>query len=173
VKSCVIEAIINFYKSINEDQVITAWRIAGRTVIEEFHKGTAFERQCVGWEGYNKAWSESVQTTADETQKYNGTLFYKGMNGGISDIELGLQFIPTAGRKKKSTSEGTEANDVMEEAQTTSCSVEISEYGTNECPDEEEEDTDDESSDDDEIVEGLNELALDEQMDQNSPESLN
>ena len=61
----------------------------------------------------------------------------------------------------------------MEEAQTTSCSVEISEYATNECPDEEEEDTDDESSDDDEIVEGLNELALDEQMDQNSPESLN
>ena len=174
VKSRVIEAIINSYKSINEDQVRTAWRIAGRTVIEEFHKGTAFESQHMGWDGYNKAWSKSVQTTADEIQKYNGALFCKGMNGGISDIELGLQFIPTAGRKKKSASEGTEANEVMEEAQTTSCSVEISEYASNECPDEEEEeDSDDESSDDDEIVEGLNELALDEQMDQNSPESLN
>ena len=106
VKSRVIEAIINSYKSINEDHVRTAWRIAGRTVIEEFYKGTAFERQCVGWEGYNKAWSKSVQTTADETQKYNGTLFYKGMNGGISDIELGLQFIPTAGRKKKVLQKG-------------------------------------------------------------------
>jgi hypothetical protein len=61
----------------------------------------------------------------------------------------------------------------MEEAQTTSYSVEISEYASIECPDEEEEDTDDETSDDDVIVKGLNELALDEQMDQNSPESLN
>jgi hypothetical protein len=171
VKSRVIEAIINLYKSINEDKVKTAWRIAGRTVIEEFHKDIAFESQHMGWDGYNKAWSKSVQTTADEIQNFYGTLFYKGMNGGISDIELGLQFIPTAGRKKKSASEGTEGNEVMEEAQTTSCSVEISEYATNKCPDEE--DTDDESSDDDEIVEGLNELALDEQMDQNSPESLN
>jgi len=32
---------------------------------------------------------------------------------------------------------------------------------------------DDSSDDDDEIVEGLDELALDEETDQNSPESLN
>ena len=93
------------------------------------------------------------------------------MNGGISDIESGLQFIPTAGRKGKNALEGTEAHKVMEEAQTTPCSVQMSEYASKECPDEEEEDSDNDSSDDDEIVEGLNELALEEQMDQNSPES--
>jgi hypothetical protein len=50
VKSRVIEAIINLNKSINEDQVKTAWRIAGRTVIEEFHKDIAFESQHMGWD---------------------------------------------------------------------------------------------------------------------------
>ena len=173
VKSRVIEAIIDSYKSINENQVKTAWRISGRTVMEEFHKGTAFERQYEGCEGYNQAWIKSVQETADAIQTYNGTLFCKGMNGGISDIELGLQFIPTAGMKRKNAPEGTEADEVMEEAPTTSCSVQMSEYASKECPDEEKEDSDDDSSDDDEIVEGLNELALNEQMDQNSFESLN
>jgi hypothetical protein len=66
--------------------------------------------------------------------------------------------------------EGTEEK-VMEEAQTTSCSVQMAKYALNKCPYDTNGDIHDNSSDDDEIVEGLNELALDEQMDQNSPES--
>jgi hypothetical protein len=98
-----------------------------------------------------------------------GKLFFKDMRGGISDIELGLEFIPSAGRKKKQGQEGMQEEDVMEEGQTTSCSAMISEYASDECPDEEEDSHDGDRSDDDEIVEGLNELALVEEMDQNSP----
>ena len=54
----------------------------------------------------------------------------------------------------------------MEEGQTTEQnSVEMSEYDTDECPDEDEDSTDD----DDELVEGLNELALYEETGQTSP----
>ena len=62
-------------------------------------------------------------------------LFFKDIRGGISDIELGLQFIPSAGRKKKQGQEGMQ-EDVMEEGQTTSCSAMISEYASDECSDE-------------------------------------
>jgi hypothetical protein len=53
------------------------------------------------------------------------------------------------------------------EVQTTACSAMISEYASHECLDKEKDVHDGESSDDDEIVEGFNELAL-EEMDENS-----
>ena len=83
---------------------------------------------------------------------YTGTLFWNGMNDAISDT--GLQFIPTAGRKEKKASKGTEEDEVMEEAKTMPCSAaEILQYASNECLEEEEEE---DYGDDDEIVEGLN-----------------
>ena len=171
MKSRVIEAIIHSYKSISKDEVKTACRTSVKNVIEEFLRGTAFEWMSDSWSGYNQAWNPSLRRTALEIQETQRKLFFKGMSGGISDIELGLQFIPMAGRKKMLTQEGTQ-DQVMDEAQTTSCSMQISEYASNECPDGEEDDSDD-SSDDDEIVEALDELALDEETGQNSPESLN
>ena len=65
--------------------------------------------------------------------------------------------------------QGGTQDQVMDEAQTTPCSMQISEYVSNECPDGEEDD----SSDDDEFVEALDELALYGETGQNSPESLN
>ena len=89
------------------------------------------------------------------------------MSGGISDIELGLQFIPIPGRKKKQQQSAEEDVD-MEEGETTEFSGEISEYESKDCPDEEEEE-EEYSDEDDDLVEGLNELALNEEMDQTGP----
>ena len=159
VKSRVIEAIIHSYKSISKDHVKTAWRISGKAVYEEFRRGTAFECMPDSWSGDNQAWNASLRKAALEIQEKERKLFFKGMSGGISDIELGLKFIPMAGRKKMLTQEGTHEDEVMDEAQTTSRSTEISEYASNECLDGEDDDSSDD--DDDEIVEGLDDLALD------------
>ena len=105
-----------------------------------------------------------MQNIAQRTQENEGKLFFKNMSGGISDIELNLQFIPIAGRKKNG-GQGAQEDVDMEEGQTTECPVEMSEYDTSECPDEGE----DSSDDDEELVEGLNELALDEDTGQTSP----
>ena len=164
VKSRVIEAIISAYKSIAEDYITTTWKVSGKTVIQEFYEGK-FQNYAHRWKGYDQAWEEQVQNIAQRTQDNEEKLFYKGMSGGISDIELNLQFIPTAGRKKKQVQDAQEDVD-MEEGQTTEQnSVEMSEYDTDECPDEDEDSTDD----DDELVEGLNELALYEETGQTSP----
>eukprot|EP00890_Picochlorum_soloecismus_P005221 jgi/Picsp_1/56/NSC_00056-R1_---NA--- len=133
VKARVIEALITSYKSINKDCITTAWKVSGKTVIEEFYKGT-FQNNAQRWRGYNQAWEE--------------------------------QFIPIPGRKKKQQQSAEEDVD-MEEGETTEFSGEISEYGSKDCPDEEEEE---EYSDEDvDLVEGLNELALNEEMDQTGP----
>ena len=165
VKARVIEALITSYKSINKDCITTAWKVSGKTVIEEFYKGT-FQNSAQRWRGYNQAWEEQVQNAAEITQDNERKLFFKHMSGGISDIELGLQFIPIPGRKKKQQQSAEEDVD-MEEGETTEFSGEISEYGSKDCPDEEEEE---EYSDEDvDLVEGLNELALNEEMDQTGP----
>ena len=158
VKSRVIEALISAYKSISEDYITAAWKVSGKTVIEEFYKGK-FQPGAQRSKGYDQAWEEQVQNIAQRTQENEGKLFFKNMSGGISDIELNLQFIPIAGRKKNG-GQGAQEDVDMEEGQTTECPVEMSEYDTSECPDEGEDSSDDD--DDEELVEGLNELALDE-----------
>eukprot|EP00889_Picochlorum_renovo_P004801 jgi/Picre1/31831/NNA_007180.t1 len=87
---------------------------------------------------------------------------------GISDIELGPQFILRPRRKKKQ--QHSEEEDIdMEEGQTTECSGEISEYGPKYCPDDDEEEWEYgfSTDEDEELVEGLNELALSEETGQN------
>ncbi len=106
VKSRFIEAIIHLYKSISKDHVKTAWRISGKAVYEEVRRGTAFECMPDSWSGY-QAWNASLRKAALEIQGKERKLFFKGMSGGISDIELSLKFIPMAGRKKMLTQEGT------------------------------------------------------------------
>ena len=96
-----------------------------------------------------------------------------GSLGETSKFKLALQMIPTAGMEKKTAQEVTQEGEAMEEAQTTSHSMEISQCASNECPDQEEDDNDEYSSDGNEITEGLNELALNERIDQKSHISLN
>lgn len=56
-----------------------------------------------------------------------------------------------AKRKKMQAPEGTHEDEVMEEAETTSCSMEISEYASNKYHYEKENDSDDRSDNDDHI----------------------
>ena len=168
VKSRVPEALISSYKSINKDFMKTAWRVSGKAVIKEFYKGRTqnFARH---WRRYDQAWDEQVQNVAEKAQEDGRKLFLKHMSGGISDIELGLQFIPRPGRKKKQ--QHSEEDVDMEEGQTTECSGEISEYGSKDCPDDDEEEREYgfSTDEDDELVGGLNELALNEETGRNSP----
>eukprot|EP00889_Picochlorum_renovo_P006516 jgi/Picre1/33546/NNA_008868.t1 len=85
------------------------------------------------------------------------------MSGGISEIELGLQFILRPRRNKKQ--QHCEEDVDMEAGETTECSGEISEYGSKDCPDDEEEEREYglTSDEEEEIVEGLDELALNEE----------
>ena len=106
---------------------------------------------------------------AGGTQKDGSKLFLRHMSGGISDIERGLQFIPRPGRKKKQQ-HGEEEDVDMEEGETTVCSREISEYGAKYCADDDEEEREYglTSDEEEEIgVEGLDELALNEETGQN------
>eukprot|EP00889_Picochlorum_renovo_P001810 jgi/Picre1/28840/NNA_004237.t1 len=115
------------------------------------------------------AWDEQVQNVAERTQKDGTKVSLKHMSGGISEIELGLQFILRPRRNKKQ--QHSEEDVDMEEGQTTECSGEISEYGAKYCPDDDEEEWEYEFStdEDEELVEGLDELALNEETGQNSP----
>lgn len=170
VKSRVIEAIINSYKSITKECIQTAWRISGKAVIEEFHKGT-FQNSSQLWSGYNGAWTEGKQNTAIRAQEditMGKKLFFAGMSGGISDLELGLHFVPAAGKpSNQPAQEASQQDIVMEEAQTTACSMEVSEYASKDCPDQDGV-SDEDDSDEEEIVEGFDELAI-EETDQTSP----
>jgi len=170
VKSRVIEAIINSYKSITKECIQTAWRISGKAVIEEFHKGT-FQNSSQLWSGYNGAWTEGKQNTAIRAQEditMGKKLFFAGMSGGISDLELGLHFVPAAGKpSNQPAQEASQQDIVMEEAQTTECSMEVSEYASKDCPDQDGV-SDEDDSDEEEIVEGFDELAI-EETDQTSP----
>ena len=169
VKSRVIEALITSYKSINKDYITTAWKVSGKAVIGEFYKGS-IHNYAERWKGYDKAWDEQVQNVAEKVQEDESKLFFKHMSGGISDIELGLQFIPRPGRKRKQQHSDEEDVD-MEEGQTTECSGEISEYGSKDCPDDDEEEREYgfSTDEDEEIVGGLNELALNKETGQNPP----
>lgn len=169
VKSRVIEALITSYKSINKDCITTGWKASGKTVIEEFYKG-GIHNYAQRWRGYDQAWDEQVQHVAEKAQEDGRKIFFKHMNGGISDIELGLQFIPRPGRKKKQQQHSEEDFD-MEEGHTTECSVEMSEYGSKDCPDDDEEEREYgfSTDEDEDLVEGLNELALNEETGQTSP----
>lgn len=166
VKSRVIGAIINSYKSITKECIQTAWRISGKAVVEEFHKGT-FQNSSQLWSGYNGAWTEAKQNTALQIQeKISNTkkLFFAGMSGGISDLGLGLQFLPAAGKPRDPPAqEGSQKDIVMEEAQTTESSMEVSEYASKDCPDEDGV-SDEDDSDEEEIVEGLMNLPLRRQI---------
>ena len=134
--------------------------------MEEFYKGR-IHNYAERWRGYDQAWDEQVQSAAERAQEENRKIFFKHMSGGISDIELGLQFIPRPGRKTKQ--QHSEEDVDMEEGQTTECSWEISEYGSKDCPDDDEEEREYGFSTDEEeeIVGGLNELALNEETGQN------
>lgn len=102
-----------------------------------------------------------MQNVAEKAQDDGRQLFSKHVNGGISDIRLGLRFITTPGRKEKPEQSAEEDVD-MKEGESTECSVEISEYSSKDSPDDDEEERAYEcSSDEDgEVVGGLNELAL-------------
>jgi len=166
VKSRVIEALITSYKSISNDCITTGWKVSGKTVIEEFYKG-GIHNYAQRWRGYDQAWDEQVQHVAEKAQDDGRKIFFKHMNGGISDIELGLQFIPRPGRKKKHSEEDFD----MEEGHTTECSVEMSEYESKDCPDDDEEEREYGfcTDEDEDFVGGLNELALNEETGQTSP----
>ncbi|WPT13900.1 hypothetical protein PSENEW3_00000033 [Picochlorum sp. SENEW3] len=120
------------------------------------------------WRGYDQAWNEQVQSVPERALEEKRKIFFKHMSGGISDIELGLQFIPRPGRKKRQ--QHSQEEDVgMEEGETTECSGEISEYDSKDCPDDDAEEREYGLTDDEEeIVEGLDELALNEETGQNS-----
>jgi len=109
-----------------------------------------------------------VQNVAERTQKDGSKLFLKHISGGISDIELVLQSFLRPGRKKQQHIEEEDID--MEEGQTTECSGEISEYGSKDWPDDDEEERELglSTDEDEEIVEGLDELALNEETGQNS-----
>ena len=68
-----------------------------------------------------------MQNVAEKVQEDESNLFFKHKNGGISDIELGPQFIPRPGRKKYQHSEEEDVD--IEEGQATECLGEIFEYG--------------------------------------------
>jgi len=145
VKSRVIEAVIETYKSISKDNILTSWRISGRNVMRDFYGNN--HNTVTDFEGYNSAWKEDTQRAACDGHE-KGMLFFKGMSGGISDVESNLKFIPVPGRKKKTPAQDICEDDVdMEDRQTTECSQEMSEYS-----DEEEESIDIDESDD-ELVE--------------------
>jgi hypothetical protein len=89
--------------------------------------------------GYNLAWDPDTQSEA--VKRFNaGSLFYKDMKGGISDVG-GPQFIPRAGRNKKQrTGEGALPQPAPSVDSATSSEhgedAEYSEYGSSQCPDE-------------------------------------
>jgi len=150
VKSRVIEAIIETYKSISNENILTSWRISGRNVMRDFYGEN--DSRVIDYVGYNSAWEEDTQKAACNAHE-KGMLFFKGMSGGVSDVEGKLQFLPLPGRKKKKAATDTDKvvseDDLdMEDRQTTECSQEISEYS--EGDDDESADIDDS---DDELVE--------------------
>eukprot|EP00890_Picochlorum_soloecismus_P003490 jgi/Picsp_1/4141/NSC_01650-R1_---NA--- len=98
---------------MTEDFITTAWKVSGKTVNEEFYKAR-FQNYAQRWKGYDQAWEEQMHNIAQRTQENEGKLFFKDMSGGISDIELNLHFIPTAGRKKN-RGQGAQEDVEMEE----------------------------------------------------------
>eukprot|EP00890_Picochlorum_soloecismus_P002769 jgi/Picsp_1/3493/NSC_06331-R1_---NA--- len=112
----------------------SAWRTSGRNVMKDYC--SSIDEDAVKlWNGYNRVWEEDTQEVAYKEHE-NGKLFFKGMSGGVSDIESNLQFIPIPGRKKiKPAQEVVQEEFEMEEGETTECSENMSEYSSDECPD--------------------------------------
>jgi hypothetical protein len=134
VKSSAIKAIIHIDKLISWDNINTAWRTSGRNVMKDYYSSIN-EDAVKLWNGYNRVWEEDTQEVAYKEHE-NGELFFKGMSGGVSDIESNLQFIPIPGRKKrKPAQEVVQEEFEMEEGETTECSENMSEYSSDECAD--------------------------------------
>ena len=133
VKARAIEAIIQTYKEISRDHILTSWRISGRNATRDFYNGTDNE-EVKAWDGYNGAWTSTDQNVAIQWHD-KGNLFFPSMSGGISDIESKIQFIPVPGRRGDKPATKSADDVEMQEADTTECSGDMSEYDSDECPD--------------------------------------
>ena len=134
VKPRAIEAINQTYKEMREDHILTSWGISGRNVMKDFYRDLD-DTPVKEWNGYNRAWEDDTQELALEIHS-KGKMFFEGMSSGVSDIESKLQFIPVPGRKKRKPQQEVVEDEVeMEEAETTECSDNVSEYSSGEIPD--------------------------------------